>query len=63
MDWSKLELHVFAKDAATASGLVFLPGDNETHELTLTKSGDSFKLNTDPLAGKVTWTIQLNPNL
>lgn len=63
MDWSKLELHVFAKEAATASGLVFLPGDSTAHELTLTKSGDSFKLNTDPLAGKVTWTIQLNPNL
>jgi alpha-D-xyloside xylohydrolase len=57
MDWSKLNLHVFAKNATTASGLVFLPGENQTHELTLTKSGDSFKLDTDPLAGKVAWKI------
>ncbi len=57
MDWSKLELHVFAKDATTASGLVFLPGENETHKLTLTKSGDRFILDSDPLAGKVVWTI------
>ncbi|MEY4918123.1 MAG: hypothetical protein RL616_2036, partial [Verrucomicrobiota bacterium] len=29
LDWSKIELRVFAKDAATANGLVFLPGDGE----------------------------------
>ncbi|HEY5042630.1 MAG TPA: TIM-barrel domain-containing protein [Verrucomicrobiae bacterium] len=63
MDWSKLELHVFAKNASTAGGLIFLPGESEAHQLTLTKSGDSFKLDADPLAGKVTWTIQLNSNL
>ena len=57
MDWSQLELHVFAKNAPSASGLVFLPGESEAHELTLTKSGDSFKLNSDPLAGKVKWKI------
>ena len=46
-----------AKDATTASGLIFLPGETQTHELTLTKSGDTFKLDTDPLAGKVAWKI------
>jgi alpha-D-xyloside xylohydrolase len=59
MDWSKIELMVFAKDAATAKGLIFLPGETESHELTLTKSGDSFKLDADPLAGKVHWEIHL----
>ena len=57
MDWSKIELTVFAKDATTAKGLIFLPGETAAHELTLTKSGNSFKLDSDPLAGKVAWKI------
>jgi alpha-D-xyloside xylohydrolase len=59
MDWSKIELRVFAKDATTAKGLIFLPGETEAHELTLTKSGDSFKLDADPMAGKVAWKISV----
>ena len=59
MDWSKIELTVFAKDAATAKGLVLLPGETEAHELSLTKSGGSFKLDADPLAGKVAWKISV----
>ena len=58
MDWSQLDLVVFAKDAPTAKGLVFLPADNVLHELTLNKTGDTFKLADDPLAGKVTWTVK-----
>ena len=57
LDWSKLELRVYAKDAVTAKGLVFLPGDSAAHPVTVTKSGDKFKLDTDPLNGKVAWTI------
>jgi alpha-D-xyloside xylohydrolase len=57
MDWSKLELTVFAKNAATAKGLVFLPGEIHTHEVALAKSGNRFKLEADPLAGKVAWQI------
>ena len=60
MDWSKIELVVFAKDATTAKGSIFLPGDSELHELKLTKENGTFKLNADPLAGKVTWKIQAN---
>ena len=59
MDWSQIELAVFAKDAATAKGLVFLPGENAARELTLTKSGGKFKLDADPLAGKVAWKISV----
>jgi alpha-D-xyloside xylohydrolase len=58
MDWSKIELQVFAKDATTAKGLVFLPGETEARELALTKSGNSFTLNADPEAGKVNWTVK-----
>ncbi|MGH7991085.1 MAG: TIM-barrel domain-containing protein, partial [Limisphaerales bacterium] len=33
MDWSKLDLVVFAKNSQTAKGLVCLPSDNVLHEL------------------------------
>ncbi|HTS19295.1 MAG TPA: TIM-barrel domain-containing protein [Verrucomicrobiae bacterium] len=58
MDWSKLNLVVFATDATTANGLICLPSDNTLHPLSLTKQGREFKLANDPLAGKVTWSIQ-----
>jgi alpha-D-xyloside xylohydrolase len=57
MDWSKLDLIVFAREATAAKGQVFLPGDSEIHEVTLTRQGGEFKLDTDPLAGRVTWNI------
>ena len=57
MDWSKIELAVFAQDVASAKGLVFMPGDAKSHEISLTRSGANFKLGSDPLAGKVAWTI------
>ena len=60
MDWSKIELVVYAKDATTAKGYIFLPGDSELHELTLTKASGAFKLASDPAAGKVTWNIRAN---
>ncbi len=58
MDWSQLDLVVFAKDAQTAKGLIYLPTDNVLRELSLSKTGDTFKLANDPLAGKVTWNIK-----
>jgi alpha-D-xyloside xylohydrolase len=57
MDWSKLDLVVFAKEARTANGLVCLPSDNLLHSLLLTTQGREFKLASDPLAGKVAWKI------
>ena len=58
MDWSKLDLTVFAKAAQTAACLVCLPSDNALHAVTLNKTGDVFKLANDPLAGKVQWTVR-----
>ena len=58
MDWSKLELVVFARNREDAKGLVCLPSDNALHELSLTRTGNTFKLANDPLAGKVTWSIR-----
>jgi alpha-D-xyloside xylohydrolase len=57
MDWSKLDLVVFAKDATTANGLVCLPSDNALHSFSLTKHGGEFTLAGDPLAGRVTWNV------
>jgi alpha-D-xyloside xylohydrolase len=59
MDWSKIELRVYAKDTTTAKGLIFLPGETEAHELTLNKSDNKFNLDIDPLNGKVAWNISV----
>ena len=58
MDWSKLDLVVFAKNSPMAKGLVCLPSDNLLHELVLNKDGGAFKLANDPLAGNVTWNLR-----
>jgi alpha-D-xyloside xylohydrolase len=58
MDWSQLDLVVFAKDSRRAKGLVCLPSDNVLRELSLNKSGGVFELAKDPLAGKVSWKIR-----
>jgi len=58
MDWSNLELVVFAKNAATAKGWVCLPDDNKLVEVSVAKAGETFKLANDPLAGKVAWSVR-----
>ena len=57
MDWSKIELAVFAKDATKVAGQICLPSENQLHAISLTKSGSSWQLKNDPLAGKVQWNI------
>jgi len=59
LDWSQIELVVFAKEATTAKGLIYMPGETEAREIMLTKSGGAFKLATDAPAGKVTWKISI----
>jgi alpha-D-xyloside xylohydrolase len=58
IDWTQLELAVFATRAASARGLVALPGDGRLHEVALTRQGNSYTLSNDPLRGKVTWTVR-----
>jgi alpha-D-xyloside xylohydrolase len=58
MDWSALELVVYAADSKTAQGRVCLPSDQKLHTLNLTQDGAKFSLTDDPLASKVTWTIR-----
>jgi alpha-D-xyloside xylohydrolase len=58
IDWSALELVVFADTATEARGLVTLPTDNVLRRLTLARKGGAFALTSDPLAGKVAWTVR-----
>jgi alpha-D-xyloside xylohydrolase len=58
MDWSSLELVVFASESRKAQALVCLPAELRLHKLALRLQGDQFQLSGDPLAGKVKWTIR-----
>ncbi|MFO1475509.1 MAG: glycoside hydrolase family 31 protein [Verrucomicrobiota bacterium] len=58
MDWSNLELVVFAKNSPSAQGFVCLPSDNQLRELAVTKDGKGYKLASDPFRGKVAWKIR-----
>jgi len=58
MDWSKLELVVYAKDSQPSQGLVCLPADNKLLPLSVEKQEETLKLTADPLAGQVTWSIR-----
>jgi alpha-D-xyloside xylohydrolase len=58
MDWSSLELVVYAADGKDAQGLVCLPSELQLHKVSLTRQNDQYRLTDDPLSGKVTWTIR-----
>ena len=58
MDWSKLELVVYAPDKQTAEGLVCLPSDQKLYKLELKAEDGEFQLTENPLAEKVEWTIR-----
>jgi len=58
MDWSKIDLVVYTIASGKASGLVCLPTDKVLHTVTLVKSGNGYKIENDPFAGKVKWNIK-----
>ena len=58
MDWSKIDLVVYTTASGKASGLVCLPTDKVLHAVTLVKSGNGYKIENDPFAGKVKWNIR-----
>lgn len=55
MDWSQLELKIYASDATEATGLVCLPSDNQLHPLTVSVKGHQVKA--DGLEGKVKFKV------
>ncbi len=58
MDWSKLDLRVYAADATQATGLLCLPSDNELKPVSLTRTGSKWQLTANPLQGKSGLTVQ-----
>jgi len=52
MDWSELELKVYAADATAAKGLLCLPADQKLVEVKVSNSGAGFKLDANPLESK-----------
>jgi alpha-D-xyloside xylohydrolase len=57
MDWSEIELKVYAPSSSTAQGLICLPEDNVLNELALNKKGNKFELSNDPYKGKVKFAV------
>lgn len=63
MDWTNLDLVVFAADANKAEGRVCLPSDNLLHEISLARKDGAFRLADDPLAKRVAWQVKLYSDL
>jgi alpha-D-xyloside xylohydrolase len=59
MDWSNIEMVVFASGAQNAQGLVCLPVDNVLRRVEAARRNGVFALSTDPLAGKAVSTVRL----
>ena len=49
MDWSNLDVRVYAADAKTAKGFICLPSDQNLVEVELRRSGNRFNLQSNPL--------------
>jgi alpha-D-xyloside xylohydrolase len=58
MDWSKLELLVFARAAHEARGLIYQPGDEALHVVNAAERDGAWTLPRDPLAGRVKLTVR-----
>jgi alpha-D-xyloside xylohydrolase len=58
LDWSNLELVVYAAESQTAHGLLCLPSDNVLKKAELSRRNNAFVLGADPLAGKASLTVR-----
>ena len=59
LDWSNLEMVVYAANAQNAQGLVCLPSDNTLRRVETVRRNGAFALVSDPLAGKAKSTVRL----
>ncbi|AVR43988.1 alpha-xylosidase [Christiangramia fulva] len=60
MDWSKLELKVYAAEGTnSASGKVYLPEGDALQTLKLTRKRNNFELEQNPLKGKTNFKIEM----
>jgi alpha-D-xyloside xylohydrolase len=60
LDWSNLEMVVYASTAQNAQGWVCLPSDNVLRKIETVRRGGTFVLSGDPLAGKAAVTVRLS---
>ena len=60
MDWNNVELRVFSTDTSSVKGLFTRPGA-DVQPLTLVQRARSYVLEADPQAGRVKWTINVQP--
>jgi len=59
MDWTKLELVVYATEpAALANGLVCLPSDGQLQKLEVERKATGLMLRSDPFNGRVQWRVR-----
>ncbi|MGO9110351.1 MAG: TIM-barrel domain-containing protein [Thermoguttaceae bacterium] len=58
MDWSNLDLVVYTAGSKRAQAMVCLPSDLKLNRLTLAQQGDQFRLISNPLLGRITWSIR-----
>ena len=58
LDWSNLDLVVFAASSQDAHGLICLPSDNVLRRVESTRRKGAFVLAGDPLAGKAASTVR-----
>jgi alpha-D-xyloside xylohydrolase len=61
LDWSKLEMAVFASAAKSARGLVCLPSDSVLRSVTAERRGNGFAVTGDPLEGKAAIAVTVKP--
>jgi alpha-D-xyloside xylohydrolase len=57
MNWSEIDLVVFASAAQKAGGLVCLPSDNVLREVSLARRDGAFVIDHPTLPGKVKWNV------
>jgi alpha-D-xyloside xylohydrolase len=61
LDWTNLEMVVYAAGAQAAQGIVCLPSDNVLRRVDAARRAKGFALTADPLAGQGTVTLRLYP--
>ena len=59
MDWSNIELKVYATDAATATCKLFLPNDPKLYQLELTRKGNAYEVVNNPVSNQTKFHVQL----
>ena len=59
LDWSKLQMVVYASHAQSARGLVCLPVDSTLHRVEAVRKNGAFALAADPLQGKAASSVRL----